>query len=135
MFDLTRRLEFSAAHRLWCESLSPEENRQLYGPCASLHGHNYVLDVTVRGPVDPVTGMVMDLNRIALVLDEVLFRVVDHKNLETDVPWLSGRVTTAENVVAAMWDQLRPRLGGGLHRLRLYESAQNFVDYHGPDAR
>ncbi|MCB9898785.1 MAG: 6-carboxytetrahydropterin synthase [Planctomycetes bacterium] len=134
MFELSRRLEFSAAHRLWCDRLSDDENRRLYGPCANLHGHNYVLDVTVRGDVDPVTGMVMDLNVIAQVLDEVLFRAIDHRNLESDVPWLAGKVTTAENVVAAMWEQLRPHLGPGLHRMRLYESPQNFVDYSGPGA-
>jgi len=128
-FELTRRLEFSAAHRLFNPTFSPEKNRAVFGPCFNHHGHNYVLDVTVRGPAEPSTGMVMDLNRIAALLHEHVFSVVDHKDLDHDVPWLAGRVSTAENVVAAIWEQLAPHFEGRLHRLRLYESAVNFVDY------
>jgi 6-pyruvoyltetrahydropterin/6-carboxytetrahydropterin synthase len=134
MHDLTRRLEFSAAHRLHNQAFSDEENRRLYGVCNNPrgHGHNYVLDVTLRGEVDPETGMVMDLNRLAVLLDEVIFSAVDHKHLDHDVAWLQGRVSTAEVVVAAMWEQLAESLGPLLHRMRLYESAANFVDYYGP---
>lgn len=131
MFELTRRLEFSAAHRLWCDALSDQENRDLYGPCATLHGHNYVLDVTVRGEADAQTGMVMDLNVIAQLLQREVFAEVDHRNLETDVPWLAGQVTTAENVARAIWRRIEPELQGKLHRVRLYESRDNFVDYGG----
>lgn len=136
MFELSRRLEFSAAHRLHNPAFSDAENRELYGVCNNPHGHghNYVLDVTLRGPADPDTGMVMDLNRLAVLLDERIFQVVDHKHLDHDVPWLAGRVSTAENVVAAMWEQLAPHLDGLLFRMRLWESRHNFVDYHGPDA-
>jgi 6-pyruvoyltetrahydropterin/6-carboxytetrahydropterin synthase len=132
MFELTRQLEFSAAHRLHAPSLSDEENARLYGPCHRLHGHNYVLEVTVRGPADPATGMVMDLNVLATLLDEHVFAWVDHRNLEEDVPWLEGVITTAENVAAAVWERLAPHLAGQLHRIRLFESQANIVDYHGP---
>ena len=132
MFELTRRLEFSAAHFLRSPELSDEQNKALYGPCYGLHGHNFVLDVTLRGPVDPKTGMVMDLNVVARILDETVFKAVDHKHLDADVPWLDGVITTAENVSAAMWEQLAPRFDGLLYRLRLYESAANVVEYHGP---
>lgn len=134
MFDLTRRLEFSAAHRLCSPALSEAQNRELYGPCFNLHGHNYALEVTVRGPVDSDTGMVMDLNVLATLLHERIFTAVDHRNLESDVPWLEGVITTAENVAAAFWDQLAPDLGGLLYRVRLYESRDNFTDYLGPAA-
>ena len=134
MFELSRRLEFSAAHRLHNPDFTDARNSELYGVCnnANGHGHNYVLDVTVRGPADAATGMVMDLNRLAQLLHEVIFVAVDHKHLDHDVPWLTGRVSTAENVAAAMWEQLQPHLGDLLFRLRLYESAANFVDYYGP---
>jgi 6-pyruvoyltetrahydropterin/6-carboxytetrahydropterin synthase len=131
-FELTRRLEFSAAHRLWNPAFTPERNRAVFGPCANRHGHNYVLEVTVRGPVDPATGMVLDLNWLAGRLNELVFADVDHKDLDQDVPWLAGRVSTAENVVAALWERLAPHFDGRLWRLRLYESAANVVDYHGP---
>ena len=134
MFELTRRLEFSAAHFLRSPALSEAENRDLYGPCFGLHGHNYTLEVTLKGPAAVDTGMVMDLNVMARILDEVVFQAVDHKHLDADVPWLEGVITTAENVSAALWDQLAPHFGGLLHRIRLYESAANVVDYHGPQA-
>ena len=134
MFELSRRLEFSAAHRLHNPSFSDEENRRLYGVCNNEkgHGHNYTLDVTVRGPADAETGMVMDLNRLAVLLQERIFADVDHRHLDHDVPWLAGRVSTAENVAAAIWERLAPELGGLLYRVRLWESRHNFVDYHGP---
>jgi len=132
MFELTRRMEFSAAHRLALPSLSDEENRALYGVCAREHGHNYAVEVTVRGPADPETGMVMDLERLADLLDEKVFADVDHRHLNHDVPWLAGRVPTAEVLAQAIWDRLEDDLGGLLHRVRLYESRDNFADYLGP---
>jgi len=131
-FDLTRRLEFSSAHRLFNPTFSAEKNRATYGPCFNHHGHNYVLEVTVRGPVEPATGMVMDLNRIATLLHELIFTEVDHKDLDTDVSWLEGRPSTAENVAAAVWERLAPHFEGKLVRVRLHESAANVVEYAGP---
>src|SRR5262245_8114576 len=133
-FELTRRVEFSAAHRLHNPALTDAQNRALYGVCNNRngHGHNYVLDVTVKGPVDPGTGMVMDLNRLMVLLHELVFTELDHKHLDQDVPWLTGTISTAENVAAAIWERLQPHLEGRLHRLRLYESSMNYVDYLGP---
>jgi 6-pyruvoyltetrahydropterin/6-carboxytetrahydropterin synthase len=134
VFELTRRVEFSAAHRLHNPAFTDERNRSIFGVCNNPrgHGHNYVLDVTVRGPADPQTGMVMDLNRLMVLLNEQIFAEMDHRHLDHDVPWLAGRVSTAEHVAAAIWDRLAGHLEGKLHRLRLYESAQNYVDYLGP---
>ncbi len=136
-FELTRRVEFSAAHRLHNPAFSDAWNRDVYGVCNNErgHGHNYVLDVTVRGPVDPETGMVMDLNRLMAILHELVFQELDHKHLDHDVPWLAGTISTAENVAAALWKRLDGQVPCPLHRLRLYESAQNYVDYHGPGRR
>ncbi len=133
-FELSRRVEFSAAHRLHNPAFTEAENRKVFGVCNNPHGHghNYVLDVTVRGPVDPQTGMVMDLNRLMVLLQKEVFQEVDHKHLDHDVPWLAGRVSTAENVAAAIWERLARPLKGRLYRVRLYESAMNFVDYFGP---
>jgi 6-pyruvoyltetrahydropterin/6-carboxytetrahydropterin synthase len=133
-FELTRRVEFSAAHRLHNPAFSADKNREVYGVCNNPngHGHNYVLDVTIRGPVDPETGMVLDLNRLMVMLHELVFAELDHRNLDRDVPWLAGRISTAENVAAAIWERLERPLQGRLARLRLYESRMNFVDYSGP---
>ncbi len=137
--EITRREEFSAAHRLHDPALSESDNARLYGICNNPngHGHNYALEVTVRGPV-PRSGMVMDLNRLMVLLREEILAEVDHKNLNVDVPFLLGIIPTAENVALAFWDRIAPRIeefeGCRLHRIRLYESRHNFVDCYGPGA-
>ena len=100
--QITRREEFSAAHRLHDTRLSAEENARLYGPCNTDHGHNYAFEVTIRGPV-PRSGMVMDLNALMSILREEIVSVVDHKHLNRDVPFLAGVIPTAENVAVASW--------------------------------
>jgi len=133
--EITRREEFSAAHRLHNPELGADENRRLYGPCNDDHGHNYAVEVTVRGLVAKRTGMVMDLNLLMEILREEIVSHVDHKHLNRDVAWLSGVIPTAENVAMAFWKRLEPRLRGfegcRLHRVRVCESRNNFVDYLG----
>jgi 6-pyruvoyltetrahydropterin/6-carboxytetrahydropterin synthase len=135
--EITRREEFSASHRLHNPALGEEENRRLYGPCNNPngHGHNYAVEVTVRGPVPAPTGMVIDLNRLMVIVREELIAEVDHKHLNHDVAFLEDVIPTAENVAVAFWGRLEPRLKGfagcRLHRVRVYESRNNFVDYLG----
>ena len=133
--EIVHREEFAAAHRLWSPDLDEGENRALYGPCATLHGHNYAVEVCVRGPVAARTGMVMDLNRLGALVRRELLDAVDHRNLNTDVPFLEGVIPTAENLAVAFWERLAACLeehDWRLHRIRLYESRTNFVDYFGP---
>jgi 6-pyruvoyltetrahydropterin/6-carboxytetrahydropterin synthase len=138
--EITHVQEFSASHRLHNPQLSDEENRELYGICNNPngHGHNYVVEVTVRGPVPDGTGMVMDLNRLQRLILERLIEPVEHKHLNFDVPFLEGTITTAENVAVAFWRELEPGLapfrGAELHRIRVRESRMNYVDYYGPQA-
>jgi 6-pyruvoyltetrahydropterin/6-carboxytetrahydropterin synthase len=140
LVEITHAQEFSASHRLHHPDLSPEENRRLYGVCNNPngHGHNYVVEVTVRGRVDP-TGMVMDLNRLRDIVIEKLVRPVDHKHLNHDVPFLEGIVPTAENVAIAFWREIEPEIeafrGCSLYRIRVCESRSNRADYMGPSRR
>jgi 6-pyruvoyltetrahydropterin/6-carboxytetrahydropterin synthase len=127
-----RRETFNAAHQLCDPDLSDEENRRLFGKCANLHGHNYVLEVVVAGEVDEVSGYVMDLKVLADVISTQVIRDVDHRNLNTDVPWLKGRVPTTENLAQAFWDRLRPELPDGLLRsVRLWETDKNWAEVGG----
>jgi 6-pyruvoyltetrahydropterin/6-carboxytetrahydropterin synthase len=138
--DITRREEFCASHRLHNPLFSDERNRELYGICNNPngHGHNYELEVTVRGEVPSDTGMVMNLNDLMRLLRERVLPQVDHKHLNHDVPYLEGIVPTAENLVVALWRQIEPEVtrfqGCRLHRIRLYESRNSFVDYRGQSA-
>lgn len=131
---ITRRITFSAAHRLHSDALSPEENRRVFGKCnhPNGHGHNYVLEVTVAGPIDPVTGMVHNLTDLKRVMSEVVEHDIDHKNLNVDVPAFRDLNPTAENIAAVLWDLLAARLPKGLLReVRLVETENNFVSFRG----
>jgi 6-pyruvoyltetrahydropterin/6-carboxytetrahydropterin synthase len=135
---ITRREEFAASHRLHNPALSPEENRGLYGICNNEngHGHNYEVEVTVRGQVSAQTGMVMNLSDLMRLLRERILPQVDHKHLNFDVPFLEGVIPTAENVAVALWTEIEPEVrrfeGCRLHRIRLFESRSSFVEYLGP---
>lgn len=136
---ITRREEFSASHRLHNPALSPEENRRLYGICNNEngHGHNYEVEVTVQGPVDGRTGMVMNLADLMRLLREHILPQVDHKHLNLDVPFLAGIIPTAENVAIALWREIEPEVrhfeGCRLHRIKLFESRSSSVEYRGPE--
>ena len=123
-----RRESFNAAHQLCDPDLSDDENRRLFGKCANLHGHNYVLEVVVAGDVDPATGYVLDLKLLSDVMASRVIRDVDHRNLNTDVPWLKGCVPSAENLAQAIWERLRPELPDGLLRsVRIWETDKNWA--------
>jgi len=126
---VSRRETFNAAHQLRDPGLSEAENRRLYGKCANLHGHNYVLEVVVGGEIDPATGYVLDLKQLSDVISSRIIEDVDHRNLNTDVPWLEGLIPTAENLAAAFWDRMRSELPAGLLRsVRLWETDKNWAE-------
>lgn len=131
---VTRRLHFNAAHRVHNPDLPDEENRRLYGKCnnPNWHGHNYVLDVSVRGEIDPRTGYVMDLGDLAAIVEREVIEQVDHRNMNVDVPFMRGINPTSENIVVAIWRILEPALRPArLVRLRLQETEHNVVEYEG----
>jgi 6-pyruvoyltetrahydropterin/6-carboxytetrahydropterin synthase len=129
---VSRRESFNAAHQLFDPRLSDEDNERLFGKCAHLHGHNYVLEVVVGGEIDPSTGYVLDLKRLSDVIERCIIRDVDHRNLNTDVPWLDGRIPTAENLALACWERIRPELpGGSLRSVRVWETDKNWAEVSG----
>ena len=126
---VSRRESFNAAHELRNPELSEDENRRLYGKCANLHGHNYLLEVVVAGAIDPSTGYVLDLKRLSDVISRRIIEDVDHRNLNTDVPWLEGLIPTAENLAVAFWDRLATELpDGSLRTVRIWETDKNWAE-------
>ena len=120
---------FNAAHQLRDPSLSDVENQCLFGKCANLHGHNYVLEVVVAGEIDPATGYVVDLKLLSQVICRRIIDDVDHRNLNTDVPWLQGRIPTAENLALAFWERVRSELPeGSLRSVRVWETDKNWAE-------
>lgn len=139
MFEITRREEFCAAHHLCIPSLSDEENERLYGKCFNphYHGHNYVVEVTLRGERDPETGMVFDLAKFKGILRQEVIEALDHKNLNEDAAsFMKNRIPTAENIALSIWERLVEHVDPALlYRVRLYENERNFVDYYGDGNR
>lgn len=134
MIYVTRKAHFSASHRLYNPGFSDSQNEKVFDKCNNVHGHghNYELEVTVRGVPDPQTGYVIDLKELARIIESEILSKVDHKHLNFDVDFLQGIIPTAENVAVLFWRILEPRIPSGrLHSLKLYESANNFVEYFG----
>ncbi len=133
---ITRQVHFNAAHRLHNPTRSRAWNERHYGVCANphWHGHNYVLEVTIRGEPDPETGYLIDLAELKRVLCRVIVDRCDHRNLNEEVPFLRRIIPSTENLAIAFWQQIEPALPAGrLHRVRLYETPRNFADYLGPE--
>ena len=131
---ITRRVHFNAAHRLFNPRFSEEWNRQTFGECSNpnVHGHNYELELTVVGEINPDTGYVMDLNKLRDLAQERLLRHMDHKNLNLDVPWFKNLIPSSENIALVCWRELRAGLPPELGlKLRLWETPRNYVDYEG----
>jgi 6-pyruvoyltetrahydropterin/6-carboxytetrahydropterin synthase len=125
---VTVRTHFSAAHRLYRSDWSDEKNAEVFGACANPngHGHNYDLEVTVEGPVDPETGMIIDMKALKSLIAGEILRQVDHKHLNLDVPFLTQTIPTAENLAVAFWNLLEPKIPSGrLHEIRLQETERN----------
>lgn len=131
---VTRKARFNAAHRLHNPSRSDEWNRETYGICnnPNWHGHNYVLEVTVAGEPDPETGFVLDLVDLKKIIHERVIDRCDHRNLNLDVDFMQGIVPSTENFAVAIWNELKDAIPSGrLHRVRLVETDNNSVEYHG----
>lgn len=136
MVYLTRRCEFSSAHYYDNPDFTPEENQRIFGKCNNKngHGHNYTLEVTVKGAVDQRSGFVVDLKQLKDVMNREVLDALDHRHLNLEVPEFRDRIPTTENVAIAIWQRLQPKLKiAQLHRVRLYETVDLFVDFYGED--
>jgi 6-pyruvoyltetrahydropterin/6-carboxytetrahydropterin synthase len=131
---ITRKEHFNAAHRLYVERWTDEQNMEVFGKCANKngHGHNFTLFVTVKGSPDPVTGFIIDLKVLSLLIKEKVVDKLDHNNLNMDVDFLKGIMPSIENLAMAIWKQLEPHISGcQLHSIKLIETENNFVEYFG----
>ncbi len=136
MVFVTRKERFNAAHRLFRAEWTDEQNSEVFGKCSNpnWHGHNYDLFVTVKGTPDPVTGFVMDLKDLSKILHLKVIDKLDHKNINLDVDFMKGKITSTEMLVVAIWDEIDDSIksaGCTLHSVKLFETENNFVEYFG----
>jgi 6-pyruvoyltetrahydropterin/6-carboxytetrahydropterin synthase len=131
---VTRRLHFNAAHRVHNPALSEEENARLFGKCnnPNWHGHNYMLDVSITGPVSERTGYVMDLGALKRLVEAQVIEQADHRNMNLEVEFMRGLIPTAENIAVACWRVIAPLVAPAqLTRIVLWETPNNYVEYTG----
>lgn len=136
MVFLTRVEHFNAAHKLYNKDWSEQENKDVFGKCANenWHGHNYELHVTIKGEPHPETGFIYNAKTLGDLIKEVIIEQVDHRNLNLDVPFMSGKFTSAENFAIAIWNELKPHIEKGavkLHCIKLVETRSIYVEYFG----
>lgn len=133
---VTRRERFNAAHKLWNPKWDEATNLKTFGKCANpnWHGHNYDLYITVKGEPHEDTGYCIDLKYLSDLIEEKVLSIMDHRNLNLDVPFLQGKMTSCENVVIAIWEQLEHAIAEQnclLHSVKLYETENNIAEYFG----
>jgi 6-pyruvoyltetrahydropterin/6-carboxytetrahydropterin synthase len=136
MIYITRRERFNAAHRLFRADFSDEKNLEIFGKCSNpnWHGHNYELFVTVKGNINPETGILINLKDLSLIVNEYIINKIDHKNINIEVDFMQGKLASTENLAKAIWEQIAQsiqKLGATLHCIKLYETENNFVEYYG----
>ena len=131
---VSRKAHFNAAHRLYNQSWSDKRNKEVFGKCnnPNYHGHNYELIVSVRGMINPETGYVIDMGYLKLLIKNEIEEILDHKNLNLDVPYFSNVIPSAENICVFIYEILRSKIEDNLNlSIRLYETPRNYVEYSG----
>ena len=132
---LYRKAHFNAAHRLFLPQWSDEKNAAVFGKCSNphYHGHNYELEVGITGPIDPITGFVMDVAELKAIIRTEVEDAFDHKNLNLEVPEFAELIPTVENIAQVIWSKLRTRVDTQYEiTVKLYETPRNFVVFTGP---
>ena len=131
---ITKKYHFCASHKYGNSNWSEEKNYEVFGKDYNNHGHNYILEVSVTGPIDPDSGWLVDLQKLNVLVRSRIVDVIDHSQIERDIDWFKGKQPSSENILVWAWNEIAPRMEQGtLHRLRLVETHSIFTDYYGPE--
>ena len=130
---ITKKYHFCASHKYGNDSWSKEENIKVFGKDYNTHGHNYILEVSVTGPIDPGSGWLIDLQTLNKLVKKKVVNVLDHSQIEIDIQWFKDKQPSSENILIWIWDEIANEIeSGALHRLRLVETHSIHTDYYGP---
>jgi len=130
---ITKKYHFCASHKYGNADWSEEKNLEVFGKDYNTHGHNYILEVSVTGPIDQGSGWLVDLKKLGQIVKKYVVNVLDHSQIEEDIEWFKGKQPSSENILVWAWDENAPRLERGtLQRLRLVETHSIYTDYYGP---
>ena len=131
---ITKKYHFCASHKYGNSNWSEEKNYEVFGKDYNNHGHNYILEVSVTGPIDPDSGWLVDLQKLNVLVRSRIVDVIDHSQIEKDIDWFRGKQPSSENILVWAWNEIAPRMEQGtIHRLRLVETHSIFTDYYGPE--
>ena len=134
---ITKQYKFCAAHRYWNEEWSPDKNQDIFGDDIKIHGHNYLLDITISGPVNPDSGFIINLKELNAAVKTQIIEIFDHNQIEKDIPWFQDRQPSTENIVVFIWEQLADKINypANLHAVKLQETPTISTTYFGPDKK
>ena len=131
---ITKKYHFCASHKYGNADWSEEKNLEVFGKDYNTHGHNYILEVAVTGPIDQRSGWLVDLKKLGQIVKKYVVNVLDHSQIEVDIEWFKGKQPSSENILIWAWNEIAPRMERGtLHRLRLVETHSIYTDYYGPE--
>ena len=131
---ITKKYHFCASHKYGNSNWSEEKNYEVFGKDYNNHGHNYILEVSVTGLIDPDSGWLVDLQKLNVLVKSRIVDVMDHSQIEKDIDWFKGKQPSSENILVWAWNEIAPRMEQGtIHRLRLVETHSIFTDYYGPE--
>ena len=132
---LTKQYKFCAAHKYWNDKWDNDKNYKVFGDDIKVHGHNYVLDVTITGEIDPDSGFIVDIQDIKTIVSENVIKVLDHSQIEKDIEWFKGKQPSTENLVIFIWEQIFSKIKkpAKLYKIKLRETPTIFTEYFGPN--
>ena len=132
---LTKQFKFCAAHKYWNEKWSKDKNYQVFGDDVRVHGHNYILDITITGTVDEDSGFIYDIQKLKNLVDNKVIKVLDHSQIQEDINWFKGKQPSTENLVLFIWESIASHIDkpAKLYKIKLRETPTIFTEYYGPD--
>ena len=132
---ITKQFKFCAAHKYWNDSWDHDKNFAVFGDDIKVHGHNYILDVTVTGPIDDASGFVYDIQDLKRIVKTNVISVLDHSQIQEDISWFQGKQPSTENLVMFIWQKIAPHIQGEakLYKIKLRETPTIFTEYFGPE--
>ena len=131
---ITKKYHFCASHKYGNNSWSKEKNIKVFGKDYNTHGHNYILEVSVTGPIDSGSGWLVDLQKLNKLVKRKVVNVMDHSQIEVDIQWFKEKQPSSENILIWIWGEISNEIeSGSLHRLRLVETHSIYTDYYGPE--
>ena len=135
MPHITKQFKFCAAHKYWNSSWSDEKNKEIFEDDVKIHGHNYLLDITIKGQISKESGFIINISELKKIVNEHVIRYLDHSQIQEDVDWFEDKQPSTENLVIYIWNQISPHIQNPaqLFKVKLRETPTIYTEYYGPE--